>query len=128
MGSHPLNLALRFLLEIAALVAIGYWGFSQHAGIWRFPLGIGLPVIAAATWGIFVVRDDPSRSGRAPVPVPGVLRLVLELSLFGFAAWALYDAGSTVLALILASLTIVHYALSYDRIAWLVRQKRMPKA
>ena len=43
MGSHPLNLALRFLLEIAALVAIGYWGFSQHAGIWRFVMGLGGP-------------------------------------------------------------------------------------
>ena len=123
MGSHPLNLALRFLLEVAALVAIGYWGFSQHSGIWRFLLGIGLPVIAAAAWATFAVPDDPSRSGKAPVPVPGVLRLVLELSLFGVAAWALYDASSTMLALILAIITIAHYALSYDRVAWLVRWK-----
>lgn len=123
MGSHPLNLSLRFLLEIAALVAIGYWGFSQHTGIWRFLLGIGLPVIAAAAWATFAVPDDPSRSGRAPVPIPGVLRLVLELALFGFAVWALYDAGSSMLALVMASITIVHYALSYDRIAWLLRQQ-----
>lgn len=123
MGSHPINLALRFLLEIAALVAIGYWGFDQHSGIWRFIIGIGGPVIAAALWATFAVPDDPSRSGRAPVPIPGVLRLVLELSLFGFAVWALYDAGSPILALIMASVTIVHYALSYDRVAWLIRQK-----
>lgn len=123
MGSHPLNLAVRFLLEIAALVAIGYWGFSQHTDIWRLLLGIGLPVIAAAVWATFAVPDDPSRSGRAPVPVPGAVRLVLELSLFGFAVWALYDIGSPVLALILGSITILHYALSYDRVAWLVRQQ-----
>jgi hypothetical protein len=123
MGSHPLNLALRFLLEIAALVAIGYWGFSQHTGIWRVLLGIGLSVIAAVGWATFAVPDDPSRSGRAPVPIPGVLRLVLELSLFGLAAWVLYAAGNPLLALILGSITIVHYALSYDRIAWLIRQK-----
>lgn len=123
MGSHPLNLALRFLLEIAALVAIGYWGFRQHTGIWRVLLGIGLPVIAATLWATFAVPDDPSRSGRAPVPIPGVLRLVLELSLFGLAAWALYTTGSSLLALILGSIIIVHYALSYDRIAWLIRQK-----
>lgn len=122
MGSHPLNLAIRFLLEIAALVAIGYWGFSQQAGIWRFVLGLGGPLVAAVLWGTFAVPDDPSRSGRAPVPVHGVLRLVLELCLFGFGAWALFDAGSTVLALILVGLTIVHYALSCDRVAWLVRQ------
>ena len=61
MGSHPLNLALRFLLEVAALVAIGYWGFSQHTGIWRFIIGLGGPVIAAVMWGTFAVPDDPSR-------------------------------------------------------------------
>lgn len=123
MGSHPLNLGIRFLLEIAALVAIGYWGFSQHTGILRFLLGIGLPVIPAAIWGIFAVPDDPSRSGKAPVPVPGAMRLILELALFAFAAWALYDAGSTLLAAILAGITIFHYALSYDRIAWLLRRR-----
>ena len=123
MGSHPLNLALRFLLEVAALLAIGYWGFDQHSGGWRFIVGIGGPVIAAAIWAAFAVPKDPSRSGKAPVPIPGVLRLVLELSLFGFAVWALYDAGSPTLALIMACITIVHYVLSYDRVAWLVRQK-----
>jgi hypothetical protein len=123
MGSNPLNLALRFLLEIGALVAIGYWGFSEHTGIWRFLLGIGLPIIAAIAWGAFAVPGDPSRSGKAPVPVPGVLRLVLELSLFGLAAWALHSAGRPVFALILAGLTVFHYAISYDRAAWLFRQK-----
>ena len=123
MGSHPLNLGLRFLLEIAALVVFGYWGFSQHTGILRFLLGIGLPVIAAAIWGIFAVPDDPSRSGKASVPVPGAMRLILELALFAFAAWALYDAGSTLLAAIMTGMTIVHYALSYDRIAWLLHRR-----
>ena len=124
MAYHPLNLALRFLLEMAALVAIGYWGFSQHVGIWRFLLGIGLPVIAAIAWATFAVPGDRSRSGDAPVPVHGAVRLVLELSLFGLAAWALFAAGSPLFGLILAGLVIFHYATSYDRIAWLLRQKK----
>ena len=123
MGSHPLNLAIRSLIEIGALVAIGYWGFSEHTGLWRFLLGIGLPIIAAIAWGTFAVPGDPSRSGKAPVPVPGGLRLVLELSLFGLAAWALHSADRPLLALILAGLTVAHYAISYDRAAWLLRQK-----
>jgi len=123
MGSHPLNLTVRFLLEVAALVAIGYWGFSQHSGIWRFVLGIGGPVLGAALWGVFAVPEDPSRSGKAPVAVPGAMRLILELALFAFAAWALYAARSTLLATILAGITIVHYALSYDRVAWLIHQQ-----
>jgi hypothetical protein len=122
--TSTVNLTLRFLLEIAALVAIGYWGFSQHAGLWRFVFGIGGPVIAAVLWGTFAVPGDPSRSGRAPVPIPGVLRFLLELALFGFAVWALCDIGRPMLSLVLAALTVVHYALSYKRIAWLVRQKR----
>jgi hypothetical protein len=125
MGSHPLNLALRFFVEVAVLMIIGYWGFSQHTGIWRIGLGIGLPAVAAAVWATFAVPDDPSRSGRAPVPTTGMLRPLLELCLFGFAVWALYDAGSPTLALILADITIIHYALSYDRVLWLVR--RAPK-
>lgn len=122
MGSHPINLAVRFLLELAALAAIGYWGWSQHDGALRFVLAIGLPLLAAILWGTFAVPEDPSRSGKAPVPVPGIVRLVLELALFAFAAWALYDAGNATLALVLAAIVIIHYVLSYDRIAWLLRQ------
>jgi ABC-type uncharacterized transport system permease subunit len=120
---HPLNLAVRFFMEIAALVALGYWGFSRHDGTWQFLLGLGLPLLAAAAWGIFAVPGDRSRSGDAPVPVPGVVRLLLELAFFGAAAWALYDAGRPVLALILAAVAAVHYALSYDRIGRLLRYR-----
>lgn len=123
MGSNPINLAVRFLLEIAALVAIGYWGWSQDDGLLRFVLAIGLPVLAAVLWVTFAVPDDPSRSGKAPVPVPGIIRLALELAFFGFAVWALYDVGLTTLSLILAIAVVVHYAVSYDRIVWLLRQK-----
>ena len=122
MSSNPLNLALRFLLEIGALIAIGYWGFSQHAGTWRWVAGLGGPLVAAALWGTFAVPNDPSRSGKAPVPVPGVVRLLLELAFFGLAAWALHDAGKPILALVLAGVTAAHYILSYDRVIWLVRQ------
>ena len=29
MGSHPINLTIRFLLELSALAAIGIWGWNQ---------------------------------------------------------------------------------------------------
>ena len=122
MASNPINLAVRFLLEIAALVAIGYWGWSQHDGWLRFVLVIGFPLLAAILWGTFNVAGDPSRSGKAPVPVPGIVRLALELAIFAFAVWALYDAGQATLAIVLVAIVVIHYALSYDRIAWLLRQ------
>jgi hypothetical protein len=58
---------------------------------------------------VFAVPDDSSRSGPAPVPIPGVLHMVLELSLFGSAVWSLHDAGSPMLALLMAGITMVHY-------------------
>ena len=120
MGSHPLNLALRFILEIAALIAFGYWGWTQHEGVWRYVWAAGLVTAAAAIWGTFAVPDDPSRSGRAAVPIPGLLRLALELAFFAAGAWAFFAAGQPLWGAILGAATIVHYGLSYDRIRWLL--------
>lgn len=121
MGSHPLNLAFRFLLELAALAALGYWGWTQHAGPWRWLWALGLPLVVAVVWGTFAVPDDPSRSGQAPVPIPGLLRLLLELALFAAAVLALIAAGRPYAGLLLAALVLLHYALSYDHVRWLLQ-------
>ena len=122
MGSHPVNLGARFLLELCALAAGGYWGWARHRGALRVVAAIGVPLVLAVLWGTLAVPDDPSRSGHAPVPVPGILRLALELAVFGFASWALHHAGHTALSLVLAGMVILHYVVSHDRVAWLVRQ------
>ncbi len=122
MSLNPINLAVRFLLELSALLAIGFWGWRQGEGLFRFVLAIGLPLIAAVLWGTFAVPDDPSRSGKAPVPVPGIVRLALELAFFAFATWALYKAGATQLSWLLGGVTLIHYVSSYDRLWWLIRR------
>ena len=49
------NLLLRFLLELCALGALGYWGFKTgNATITKIVLGVGAPLVAAVVWGIFV--------------------------------------------------------------------------
>ncbi len=123
MGSHPINLALRFLLELAALIAVAYWGWHQTEGIMQFVSVIGLPLLWMMLWGIFNVPDDPSRSGKAPVKVPGWVRLLLEIVLFGSAVWALYDLSLMWISLMVGGLLILHYVLSYDRMGWLLRSK-----
>ena len=122
MSQQPLNLALRFLLEIAASVAIGYWGWHQAEGPLRYAPAILLPLTAAALWGTFRVPGDPSASGDAPVAVPGVVRLGFELALFAFAVWGLSREGAPILALFLAGTVLVHYVVSYDQILWLLKQ------
>jgi len=122
MGSHPVNLAFRLFLELAAYFALGYWGWTQHEGIWRFVWGIGLIVVAAVIWGTFAVPDDPSRSGKAPVPVSGAVRLILETAFFAVGTWAFFAADRPIWGLALGILTVIHYALSYDRILWLLKR------
>jgi hypothetical protein len=121
MGSHPLNLAVRFLLELAALVAMGYWGWTQNDGIWRWVLVIVVPIAAAALWGTFAVPNDPSRSGNAPVPTPGMIRLILELAFFALATILLIASQRLSAGVTLAVIVIIHYTISYDRILWLLK-------
>lgn len=120
MGSHPINLALRFLLELTALIAVGLWGWQRDSVILHYILVVGLPTTFALIWGLFNVPNDPSRSGKAPVKTPGWIRLIIELSLFGFAVWALFDLQHKLLATIFGGVIIIHYIISYDRILWML--------
>ena len=62
-SKHPINLALRFLLELAAIFTFGFWGHSQAGGGTGVLLAVLLPLLFAVLWGVFAVRGDPSRSG-----------------------------------------------------------------
>ena len=120
MSSHPINLFIRLLLEVAALVVTGIWGYSLTANWSRYLWMLLLPILFAAIWGIFAVKDDPSRSGKTVVDTPGFIRLPIELGLFGFATWEWFDLGFGPLAWIFLSLLLVHYLVSYDRVKWLL--------
>ena len=96
---------------------------SEHYNeIQKQALALAIPAAFAAAWGIFAVPDDPSRSGAAPVAVRGIVRLVLELAIFSLATWALFDLGYTWAGWMVGILATLHYAVSFDRIQWLLRQ------
>lgn len=94
MGTHPVNLAVRFALELAGLIAMGTWGWTQFEDGPRLGVAIGIPMIAAGIWVSFNVPGDPSRSGRAPVRVPGVLRLLIEAAFFQLSLSLNFDGRS----------------------------------
>lgn len=121
MSQNPANLALRFALELAALAALSVWALARFDGVLGIALAVILPVIAATLWATFRVPGDASASGRAPVPVPGIVRLLLELALFALGTLALIAAGRTSAGIALGVAVLLHYALSYDRIVWLLR-------
>jgi hypothetical protein len=101
------NLAMRFLLELCALVASGYWGFRTGGGlIAKIGLGIGAPLVAAVVWAVFV-------SPHAPVQLPGLLVLILQVLIFGLAAAALVATGHRTLALVFVVIVAINATLMY---------------
>ena len=99
------NLALRFFLEIAALAALSYGGF--HAGssdVVQWLLGIGLPLLAAVVWGLFIAP-------RARYRVSDPIWIALQVVVFGAATAALLTAGQTTPAIVFVALLIVNAVL-----------------
>ena len=117
-----MNLALRFILELAALVFSGLWAWKMHEGLMKYVLVIGLPLILIVAWGVFNVPNDPSRSGAAPVVVSGWIRLLLELGVFSVATWCIYQLGYTKFCYSFAAIVLIHYGISWERISWLLKQ------
>ncbi len=113
------NEVLRLVLEVAALVALGYAGWNLvDDALGRVALAVLLPLFAAGIWGVFRVDDDPKV---APVPVPGIVRLCIEFDFFAAAVVLLVVVGQVVGAVILGGLVLGHYAWGYRRVLWLVR-------
>lgn len=120
MGNNSINLIIRFFLEIAALVAVGMWGWRQSDSWFKYLLASGLPVFMAVLWGVFAVPNDPSRSGNTVIDTPGIIRLVLELAFFTFAIWTFYNMDYKMTARIFGAIVFIHYLVSLDRIQWLL--------
>jgi hypothetical protein len=122
MSQHPIQLPLRFVLELGGLAAFAYWGWAQGTGVLRLVYALGLISLIAAIWAGTAIQDDPTRSGRTLLSVPGAVRLLIELGFFGAAVWMLLDMGRAGLAIAQGVIVRAHYVLSYDRIAWLLRR------
>lgn len=105
-------LGVRFFLELAALVALAYWGLNAVDGRWAgIALGVAAPFCAAALWGAFVA---PKRAVETAAPV----RLAVEGLFFGAATTGLWASGQRSLALALAAAAVI------DRAAlWLVGER-----
>jgi hypothetical protein len=103
------NLGLRFFLEMAALAALGYWGFQVGAGpLARVALGVGAPLIAAVVWGLFVAP-------KATMNAPEAVRLLVQAAVFGGAALALARADHATMGAVLALVAVANAALM---LAW----------
>src|SRR5690606_41487203 len=103
----------RVALEVAARFAMGYagWHLVDDALV-SVVLAVVLPLGAAVVWGVFRVDGDPKV---APVPVPGVVRLCIEVDFFGAAVVLPAVVGQVGAAVILGAVVVGHYAWGYRR-------------
>lgn len=100
-----LNLAVRFLLELCMLAAVGYWGFKMNSGwLLKILFGIGLPVLIAVLWGMFI-------SPKATYALGSASHLTLELILLASGAAALFASGKPGLGWAYAVVMIVNKIL-----------------
>jgi hypothetical protein len=75
---------LAFLLELGAVAALGYWGFTTGQTIrTKILFGVGAPVLAGILWGLFAAPQ-----ATFGVPVVGVL--AVKALVFGTATIALH--------------------------------------
>lgn len=92
-----LNLGLAFLIELAVLFAVGYWGSTLSS---RMPLrlaaGIGAPLLMAMLWGLLAAP-------KASLPLRGAADATFRIVWFGVGALAFWFAGRPLAALALAA-------------------------
>ena len=103
------NAGLAFLLEMAMLAALVYWGI--HTGgnaLTKTVLAILAPAAAIAVWAVFLA------AGGHPVNLPTALEATLKLVVFLVAALALAGAGQRPLAIVLAVLAALTVAIEYS--------------
>lgn len=120
LSQHPANLILRFVLEIAALVAVGQWGWQAAEGLPRYLLAFALPAAMAAAWAVFRTPGDPA-AGKGLVATSGPARLALEALFFGFTIWTMFASGRVLFGLVFTVAVLLHYFWSFDRVVRLAR-------
>jgi hypothetical protein len=106
-GAHLVLAFLLLLCALGAFASFAYWGFKTGgATLSKIGLGFGAPLLAAVVWAIFVAP-------RAVVPVPGLLRFVIQALFFGLAALSLAVTGHRTLAGAFVAIVAVNVILAY---------------
>ena len=80
------NLALKFLLELAALASFAIWGAESESGALAVVHAIIAPLIVALLWGRLAAPRSRHR-------LPRSTRILFELTVFALAVVALAISG-----------------------------------
>jgi hypothetical protein len=101
-----LHLGLRFLLEVGALIAVGYWGWKSAEGTARWALAIGAVIAVIVVWTLFV---SPNPTIELSMPI----RLIIEFAVWVAAALALYATGNRALGIAFFLIAVLSSIANY---------------
>lgn len=98
------NLSLALAVEMAALVALGWWGWQvSDAFAPRIVAAIGIPLAAAVIWGSFAAP-------KAAFDIP-LLAIATKVVVFGAATAALWDLGFGAAAMIFLIVVVANLSV-----------------
>jgi len=101
-----LHLGVRFGVELATFVSLGYWGASASAPVGvRVFLVIVAPLAAIVAWSRLLAP-------RAPRRLTGLAALFVELSIFAAATAALVSSGRGLAGVIYGSVAMLNSFLT----------------
>lgn len=99
------NLGLAFLLELCALVAFGYWGFTVGPNLLlKIVLVIGIPALAILWWSLF---GAPTANWQ----LKGGWYWLMKIVFFGLAIAGLFAAGQRTWSIAFLVVFIINSAL-----------------
>lgn len=103
---YAANELLAFLVELAALACLSWWGFAvSHDGALRVLLGAGTPLLAMVLWSLFAAPRARLRPGLSLV-------LVVKAVVLGGGAAALYGVGHPAAAVAMAVVVVANTAVA----------------
>ncbi|MFI5768236.1 YrdB family protein [Streptomyces sp. NPDC051658] len=100
------NEVVAFAVELAALAALGWWGFTTGDGVAsRLLLGIGAPAVAAVVWGLLAAPRARFRP-----PLVGVL--LVKAVVLGCGVYAVHAVGHPGAAAFFGVVVVVNTGLA----------------
>lgn len=98
---RPMNLGLKFLLELAAIASLAVWGWQVGSPAVGVVMAVVAPVAGMVVWGLFAAPKATRR-------LPTLWRVPLELGIFLLSVLALAAAGHPLLAALLLAAIVVN--------------------
>lgn len=99
---------LRFVIELFAFVSLAVWGFIAWPLPWNIVVGIVAPLFAIVLWALF-------RSPKAVIRIDTFGKAIIEIIVMTAAAFAWWDLGQPVVAVVFALVALLSGIVSGRR-------------